>query len=83
MPQWRVYDQARALKVAARILKSNAESWQVYAEEWQGGQWKSVKRLGEARRQALAFCEAAGGIGAVTAKPPAQEDTFVEDSVWQ
>ena len=62
IPQWRVYDQERALRVSVRILKSNNRSWNLYAERWANGKWTLIKRLGETRSQALAYCDAGAFI---------------------
>ena len=58
IPQWRVYDQERALTLSGRILKSNNRSWPLYAERWANGQWTLIERLGETSSQALAYCDA-------------------------
>ena len=58
IPQWRVYDQERALRVSVRILKSHNRSWLLYAERWGNGQWTLIERLGETSSQALAYCDA-------------------------
>lgn len=62
IPQWRVYDQERALRVSVRILKSNNRSWQLYAERWGNGKWTLIERLGETSSQALAYCDAGAFI---------------------
>lgn len=61
LPQWRVYDQERALRMSVRILKSNNRSWNLYAERWDG-QWTQIERLGETSSQALAYCDAGAFI---------------------
>ena len=61
-PQWRVYDQERALRVSVRILKSTNRSGRLYAERWANGQWTLSERLGETSSQALAYCDAGAFI---------------------
>jgi len=58
IPQWRVYDQERALTLSVRILKSNNRSWCLYAERWAEGKWTLIERIGETSSQALAHCDA-------------------------
>ena len=58
IPQWRVYDQERALTLSVRILKSHNRAWLLYAERWANGQWRVIERLGETSSQALAYCDA-------------------------
>ena len=58
IPQWRVYDQERALTLSVRILKSHNRSWLLYAERWANGKWTLLERLGETSSQALAYCDA-------------------------
>lgn len=62
IPQWRVYDQERALRVSVRILKSHNRSWLLYAERWGNGKWTLIERLGETSSQALAYCDAGAFI---------------------
>lgn len=62
IPQWRVYDQERALTLSVRILKSNNRSWLLYAERWANGTWTLIERLGETSSQALAYCDAGAFI---------------------
>ena len=64
IPQWRVYDRDRCSTLSVRILKSNNRAWQLYAEQWDHGQWRLIERVvpGAASSQALAYCVAGAFI---------------------
>lgn len=80
IPQGRVYDPARSVTLAVRILKSNPRSWNLYAERGGNNKWTVIERLGERESQALAYCEAGAWLAGATVAPvPAQEDPFTED----
>ena len=49
-----------------RILKSNAQSFSLYADRWNGARWEVVERVGLVTSPAVASCEAGAWLGVVS-----------------
>lgn len=63
IPQWRVYDQERSATFSMRILKSNEQSFSLYADRWNGERWELVERVALVTSHAVAYCEAGAWLG--------------------